>query len=79
MATQFTNNSATVNYYEKTWLAQAKLIIETANLQFVNGVINYLEWAMLVNQSTMIQNNYLDALTSLNESIIEINYLTSKY
>ncbi len=75
---QFKNNASIVSYYEKTGLAHAKLIIETANLQFTNGVISYLEWAMLVNQSTVIESNYLDALALLNESIIEINFLISK-
>lgn len=75
---QYQTNLQAVNYYEKTALPNAGLIIQTANKQFANGDINYLEWVMLTNQSTAIQSSYLDALRSLNESIIAINYLLSK-
>jgi cobalt-zinc-cadmium resistance protein CzcA len=51
------------------------LIFETAQKQFVNGDINYLDWAMLVNQSIAIQSNYQDAILKLNESAIELTYL----
>lgn len=75
---QYQTNLQAVNYYEKTALPNAGLIIQTANKQFANGDINYLEWVMLTNQSTTIQSSYLDALKALNESIIAINYLLSK-
>jgi cobalt-zinc-cadmium resistance protein CzcA len=75
---QYENNLRMVNYYEQTALPNASLITTTAQQQFTNGQINYLEWVMLMNQSVTIQNNYLDAIKSLNESIISIEYLTSK-
>ena len=68
----------TVQYFEKTALKNAKTIVQTANLQFANGDINYLDWAMLVNNATIIQSNYIDAVHSLNQSIIQLNFLTSK-
>jgi cobalt-zinc-cadmium resistance protein CzcA len=71
-------HSSTVNYYENTALNNAKLIFETANKQFVNGEINYLDWVMLTNQAISIQSNYLDALKNLNETVIQINYLITK-
>jgi cobalt-zinc-cadmium resistance protein CzcA len=64
----------TVNYFEQTGLKNASLIIETANKQFSSGLINYLEWIMLVNQATTVKNDYLDAVHRLNESIIQLNY-----
>lgn len=76
--TQYRANLQTVGYYEKTAVPNAALIITTANKQFTNGEINYLDWVMLTNQATAIQNNYLDAIKLLNESIISINYLLSK-
>jgi cobalt-zinc-cadmium resistance protein CzcA len=75
---QYSNNLQMVSYYEKSALTNAKLIESTAQQQFANGEINYLEWTMLINQSMAIQNNYLDILKSLNESIINIQYLNSK-
>ena len=66
-----------VEQYEKTVLKNAYLIITTANKQFVNGEINYLEWGMLINQSVTIQSNYLDLVKSLNQAVIQFNYLNA--
>ena len=75
---QYETNLRAVQYFEKTGIVNANLIDETAMKQFTNGDINYLDWVILNNQSTFIRTNYLDAIKSLNESIITINYLTSK-
>jgi len=64
-----------VKELEDQALPNSKLIFETAQKQFVNGDINYLDWAMLVNQSISIQSNYQDAILKLNESAIELTYL----
>jgi cobalt-zinc-cadmium resistance protein CzcA len=76
--TQYLAGLRSVDYFEKTALPNADLIVKTANKQFLNGEINYLEWVMLSNQSIVIENNYLDALKMLNESLIHITYLLSK-
>src|SRR6185312_3437178 len=75
---QYQANLSTVNYYENIALKNSILIFETANKQFSNGELNYLEWVMLTNQAISIQSNYLDAVKNLNESIIQLNYLISK-
>lgn len=75
---QYQSNLATVNYFENTSLKNVDLIFATANKQFVNGQLNYLEWVILTNQAVSIQSNYLDAIKNLNESIIQINYLITK-
>jgi len=75
---QYQTNLETVNYYETTALKNAKLINGTADKQFINGEINYLDWVMLTNQAINIESNYLDAVKNLNETIIQINYLLSK-
>lgn len=68
----------TVDYFEAVALKNAQKIIETANQQFVNGDINYLEWTMLVNNATMLKSDYSEALKQLNYSAIQLNYLTTK-
>lgn len=68
----------TVKYFEETALQNANTITKTANQQFTNGDINYLEWTMLINNAATIQSNYTDAVKELNQSIIQLNYLTSK-
>ena len=75
---QYQTNISTVNYFETVGLKNSKIIFETSDIQFKNGDINYLEWVMLTNQAISIQSNYLDAIKNLNETIIQLNYLTSK-
>lgn len=76
--TQYLNYAKSVDYYEQTGLKNATLISESANKQFANGGINYLEWVMLTNQAISLRNDYLIAVNNLNESIIQLNYFISK-
>ncbi len=62
--------------YKTIQLPNAKKIYETANKQYVYGEINYLDYATLLNQSTIVESNYIEALHILNQTIIEINYLS---
>ena len=75
---QYQTQWQTVKYFEETALQNANTITKTANQQFANGGINYLEWTMLINNAVSIQSNYTDAIKDLNQSIIQLNYLTSK-
>ncbi|TKB97773.1 CusA/CzcA family heavy metal efflux RND transporter [Pedobacter cryophilus] len=65
----------TVTYFKEIGLKNADLINKTANLQLANGEINYLDWVQLINQSTNVKSDYVDAVKSLNQSIIQLNYL----
>ena len=71
------SNSEIVQYFENTGLKNAYLIKETANKQFINGEINFLDFVMVVNQAISIQSNYLEAVRALNDSNIELNFITS--
>ncbi len=75
---QYEVQNALVTELEQKALPNAKIIFETAQAQFINGDINYLEWAMLVNQSVQIQSNYQDAVYKLNESCIQLIYLLNQ-
>lgn len=76
---QYQSSKLAVAQYENTTLANAKLLLNTATTQFNNGEIDYLGWIVYANQAITIQSNYLDALFKLNQSIIQINYLTNKF
>jgi cobalt-zinc-cadmium resistance protein CzcA len=76
--TAFNKYKNTTRYFESTALKNADTIIRTANIQFANGEINYLEWVMLTNNAIAIQSQYLDALRNLNQSIVELNSFTNK-
>lgn len=67
-----------VMYYETKALKNAEIIISAANKQFAGGDINYLDWVMLTNQAISIKNEYINAQKNLNESLIQLNYLSNK-
>lgn len=67
-----------VDYYEKTGLQQAALIISNAKLSFEKGEISYLDWILLMNNAVGIEAAYIDAVNLYNETLIEIEYLTGK-
>jgi cobalt-zinc-cadmium resistance protein CzcA len=75
---QYQRQLKTVTYLEETALKNANTITITANKQFENGDINYLEWSMLINNAITIQSSYVDAVKDLNQTAIQINYLTTK-
>ncbi|MBL7730911.1 MAG: CusA/CzcA family heavy metal efflux RND transporter [Chitinophagaceae bacterium] len=75
---QYEKHSNTVKYYETTALKNADLITITANKQFLNGEINYLEWVLLINQAVAIRSDYIEAVKNRNESIAEINFYTAQ-
>ncbi|HJV18442.1 MAG TPA: CusA/CzcA family heavy metal efflux RND transporter [Sediminibacterium sp.] len=72
---EYEKYSKAVLYYEKTALKQAEVIIQTANLNYKNGQINYIEWGMLLNQAIGIKSQYIEALRQLNIAESELNYL----
>lgn len=61
--------------YETTTLPYAKTMSNTANVQFFNGEISYLEWTILINNSISIQSNYLDIINLWNQNSIQLDYL----
>lgn len=67
-----------VSYFETTALKNAETINKTANIHYLNGEINYLEWVLLINQATAIQSDYIDAINSRNNAIAELNYYSNK-
>ena len=75
---QFQKLNDEISYYQKTGLQNSESILKTANNQYFNGEINYLEWTLLVTQAFEIQNKYIDSLKETNDKIIEINSLKSE-
>jgi cobalt-zinc-cadmium resistance protein CzcA len=75
---EFLKQQRNVLYYERTGLQQAELIIKNAKLAFDQGEISYLEWTMLMNNAVTIQLNFMEAVKQYNQTLIEIEYLTTK-
>lgn len=76
--TQSRKFEQTVRYYETTALKNANAIMTTANQQFSNGDINYLEWVLLINQVTSIQSDYIDAVNNRNNAVAELNFYSNR-
>ncbi|SDD01396.1 cobalt-zinc-cadmium resistance protein CzcA [Niabella drilacis] len=72
----YRSNLDIVNQYENSELKTARVIEETAQKQFLNGAINYLECIVLMNQAILLRSNYAEALWKLNENAIALRYIT---
>lgn len=68
----------TVNYLKTNSLPLVMQAIITANKQFENGAINYLEWVQLMHQNIAVQNEYIDAQKNYNDAVARIHYFTIK-
>jgi cobalt-zinc-cadmium resistance protein CzcA len=68
----------TAKWYEDSALKSSETISTTADKQFINGDINYLEWVMLTNQAVTVRSQYIDAIKNLNDAINQLKYLNNK-
>ncbi|MBS1535231.1 MAG: CusA/CzcA family heavy metal efflux RND transporter [Bacteroidetes bacterium] len=67
-----------LKYFEGSALTHAEQMTKTADVQFLGGDINYLQWVQIIHQSIGIQSDYLDAVMQYNRAVTELNYLNSK-
>lgn len=61
-----------LQYYEGTGLKNADVIITTADEQFLGGEIDYLQYVILVNQAISLKTEYINALGSYNQAVIQL-------
>jgi len=78
LAEELIKNRQSLHYYEQIGLPQAELIFRNARLAFENGEISYLEWTLLMNNAVSIQLNYLETLSMYNQTLIQLEYLSTK-
>jgi heavy metal efflux system protein len=74
---QYAIQKEIVDEYSKTALSNAAVIFKVADQQLINGEIDYLEWAQLINQTTAIKSNYLNEVLKLNEISLQLIYLAA--
>ncbi|GGM90979.1 acriflavine resistance protein B [Dyadobacter beijingensis] len=67
-----------LQYYEQQGLPNARTIIAVADRQFSGGEIDYLQWVILVGQSIAIQGEYVNALGSYNDAVIQLLHLNNQ-
>ncbi|WP_375418092.1 CusA/CzcA family heavy metal efflux RND transporter [uncultured Hymenobacter sp.] len=66
---------ASLDYYEKTALPQARLILDTAEKSFRAGDIEYVEYVVNTDPAWLIQTNYLDQVQRYNELAVSFQAL----
>ncbi len=75
---EYSKYSSSVDYYEKQAVPEADMIIDQATRSYKAGALDYLDYVLTLNRALAIRQNYLDALNSLNQIIISIEYITGK-
>ena len=65
-------------YYQNTALPNAKSIVSNASKAYQNGDIGYLEYATALQTNLEIQRAYLEAINSLNQTVISIQFLINQ-
>ncbi len=75
---QYYQSLSQYNYYKLTALQNASTILNTAKLNFSSGLIGYIEYLQALQTVTEVQLGYLQSINQVNQSVININYLTNK-
>ena len=65
-------------YLNKQLLPNTRKLGEMASFSFQQGQINYIEWSNSLNQVQLAEQQYLDALLTLNMQQSYLYYLLSK-
>lgn len=75
---EFNKYSLGLNYYTTEGLNLASTLISVADKSYQRGEIGYTEFILHINNAFDIRSNYLQTLSSYNQSIIHLNYLISQ-
>ncbi len=66
-----------IKSYQKEMLPNANQIINTSTNKLNAGEIDYLNWAVLVNQAIQIRSEYFDIVAQINEAAFEIERINA--
>ncbi|WP_321425689.1 CusA/CzcA family heavy metal efflux RND transporter [uncultured Bacteroides sp.] len=75
---EYSKYLGSVDYYEQQAIPEADLIIEQSTRSYKSGSMDYLDYVLSLDRALNIRQNYLDALNSYNQTIINIEYVTGK-
>jgi cobalt-zinc-cadmium resistance protein CzcA len=75
---EYRKYNSSVDYYEQQAVPEANMIIEQSTQSYKAGALDYLDYVISLNRAVDIKQNYLDALNSFNQTIINIDYITGK-
>ncbi len=75
---EYEKQHVSLDYYEKTALPTADLLLSNAQKAFRAGDVGYLEYAQALTRANDIRLGYLDALDGFNQAVIDIEWLAGK-
>ena len=67
-----------VDFYEQQAVPEANYIIGQSGLSYKAGDMDYLDFVLSLNRALSIRQNYLDALNSYMQTLINLEYITGK-
>lgn len=76
---QYLMHQESIVFYEKNALPLMEQLIKTAKIKYQNGEIDFLTYAQNLQKSIQIELNHLSAILLINQSVIELEYLTGKF
>ena len=75
---EYNKHRSSLDYYEKSALAQADLIIQNAEKAFKGGEIAYLQYLQSMSVSIKIKSDYMQELYLYNQSVLDIENIIGK-
>jgi len=75
---EYNKYSGSVDFYEVQAVPEADLIIDQSTRSYKAGALDYLDYVLSLTRALEIRQNYLDALKNLNQTIINIEYITGQ-
>ncbi len=75
---EYSKYSGSVDFYEQQAIPEANTIIEQSTRSYRAGAMDYLDYVLSLDRALSIRQNYLDALNSCNQAIINIEFITGK-
>lgn len=75
-AQQYVKNNSSLEYFNKSALPNADLILKQSQAAFHGGEIGYAEYLLSLRNAIGIKESYLKTLNDYNQSIIYIEYLS---
>ncbi|MBO9682091.1 MAG: CusA/CzcA family heavy metal efflux RND transporter [Flavisolibacter sp.] len=73
----YEHNANLLLVYQSQLLPNAVTILQTASAKLSAGEINYLDWAVLVNQAIQIRSEYFNIIQQQNEAAFKIEKIIS--
>jgi cobalt-zinc-cadmium resistance protein CzcA len=75
---EYKKYASSADYYEMQAIPEADLIIDQASKSYKAGALDYLDYVLALDRALAIRKEYLDALNSLNQTVVSIDYITGK-